>query len=272
MKIDQTTIQRMITKILSSKKYRHTGLNPDTIEDLIQQEAPHHTSHKKILKAVRTKLHNIVAPYLGEPDYVPLTQELQQIEVSSLDSPQLLKFCHHVLSQHASTAERLPLMPEFYTQLFSVTGQPDSILDLACGLHPLGFPWMGLHNTVQYHAYDILQPRIDFINRFFKKLGLAPLAENRDILINPPTQQADLGIFFKEAHRFEKREPGCNQAFWESLNVRKLAVSLPIKSLTGSHRFVDSHRSLVHANLPKHHKISEFQIGNEIIYLISKES
>lgn len=266
-----TTVQGMIAKILESKKYRHAGINPDTIEDLIQQEVSHHTSHKQILKAVRTKLHNIVAPYLGEPDYVSLTHELHQIEDLSLDSPQLLKFCHLVLSQHASTAERMPAIPEFYTQLFSVTGQPDSILDLACGIHPLGFPWMGLPNKIQYHAYDILQPRIDFINNFFKKLGLAPHAENRDILVNPPTQQADLGIFFKEAHRFEKRQPGCNRAFWESLNVQTLAVSLPVRSLTGSHRLVDAHRSLVHANLPKHRQVSEIQIGNEIIFLIEKK-
>jgi len=272
MKISPATVQEMISKILASKKYRHAGLNQDTIEALIQKEAPQHTSHKQIMKAVRTKLHNIVAPYLGEPDYVSLTQELHQIDDYSLDAPQLLKFCHNVLSQHASTAERMPLMPDFYTQLFSVTGQPDSILDLACGLHPLGFPWMGLPNTVQYHAYDILQPRIDFINSFFNKLGLAPLAENRDILINPPTQQADLGIFFKEAHRFEKRQPGCNRAFWESLNVATLAVSLPTKSLTGSHHLLDSHRNLVHENLPQHRKISEIKIGNEIIFLIKKKA
>jgi len=107
---------------------------------------------------------------------------------------------------------------------------------------------------------------------FFNKLGLAPLAENRDILINPPTQQADLGIFFKEAHRFEKRQPGCNQAFWESLNVATLAVSLPTKSLTGSHHLVDSHRSLVHANLPEHCIICEIKIGNEIIFLIKMKA
>lgn len=270
MKIDETDIQAMIARIIETKKYRHSGLNPNTIEDLIRQEAPHHTSPKQILKAVRRKIHNIVAPYLGEPDYAALTQDLHQIEDFSLNSPQLISFCQHVLSQHASTAERIHVMSEFYSQLFSAASQPHSILDLACGLHPFAFPWMGLPTSVRYHAYDILQPRIDFINQFFNKLGMSPLAENRDILVNPPTHHADLGIFFKEAHRFEKRQPGCNRAFWESLKVEKLAVSLPTQNLSGTHRLINAHRSLVRANLPKNRQVHEIHVGNEIIFLITE--
>lgn len=268
MKIEDTAIQAMVVSVFDSKKYRHTGLNPATIEHLIRQEAPHHTSPKILLKAVRRKLHNIVAPYLGEPDYAALTGELHEIGNVSLDSHQLKQYCRKVLSQHASTAERIPLMPKFYSQLFTATGKPQIILDLACGLHPLAFPWMGLPTTVHYHAYDILQPRVDFINEFFTKLGMAPLAENRDILVSPPTHHADLGLFFKEAHRFEKRQPGCNRAFWESLNVKKLAVSLPSQNLSGTHSLLDPHRNLVDANLPENRKVREIQIENEIIFLI----
>lgn len=269
MKIDETTVQALIAKVLDTKKYRYSGLNPDTIEDLIYKEAPHHTTAKQILKAVRRKLHNIVAPYLGEPNYAALKKDLQQIEDASLHSPDLISFCQHVLSQHASTAERIPVMSEFYSRLFSTVGQPQSILDLACGLHPLAFPWMGLPTTVNYHAYDIIQPRIDFINQFFTKLGMKPLAENRDILVNPPTQHADLGLFFKEAHRFEKRQPGCNQAFWDSLKVSCLAVSLPARNLSGTHNLIHTHRNLIDANLPENRQVREITVGNEIVFLIA---
>jgi len=269
MKIDKDTVQALIAKVLDTKKYRYSGLNPDTIEDLIYKEAPHHTTPKQILKAVRRKLHNIVAPYLGEPNYAALKKDLQQIEDASLHSPDLISFCQHVLSQHASTAERIPVMSEFYSRLFSTVGQPQSILDLACGLHPLAFPWMGLPTTVNYHAYDIIQPRIDFINQFFTKLGMKPLAENRDILVNPPTQHADLGLFFKEAHRFEKRQPGCNQAFWDSLKVSCLAVSLPARNLSGTHNLIHTHRNLIDANLPENRQVREITVGNEIVFLIA---
>jgi 16S rRNA (guanine(1405)-N(7))-methyltransferase len=270
MNIDEKFLQEMVAAVLDSKKYRYVGVNPATIEDLIRTEALHNPSHKAILKSVKRKLHNIVAPYLGEPDYAALTDKLTHIHETSLDSAVLRAFCLDVLSQHASTAERIPIMAAFYKQLFRETGEPRTILDLACGLHPLAFPWMGLPRTVTYHAYDIVQPRVDFINLFFNKIGLAPLAENRDILVDPPSFDADLAIFFKEAHRFEKRQPGCNRAFWENLNVKTLAISLPCQNLTGTHSLLEVHRNLVAANLAKNHLVHEISCGNEIIFLVER--
>jgi 16S rRNA (guanine(1405)-N(7))-methyltransferase len=270
MNLDQETIQEWVTEVLSSKKYRSAGLNPETVADLIRQEALKHPSKKTALKAVKRKLHNIVAPYLGEPDYADLNERLTQIPETSLDSQPLRSFCQAVLAQHASTAERIPLMADFYAQLFEATGKPNTILDLACGLHPLAFPWMCLPTTVHYHAYDIIQPRVDFINLFFSKIGLTPLANNRDILISPPTLHADLALFFKEAHRFEKRQPGCNRAFWESLNVDTLAVSLPTQNISGTHSLLEGHRNLVQANLPVNRRVRELSFGNEMIFIIER--
>jgi 16S rRNA (guanine(1405)-N(7))-methyltransferase len=270
MILDQKTIQEWVTEILNSKKYRKVGLNPATVADLIRQEVVKQPSKKTALKAVKRKLHNIVAPYLGEPDYADLSQRLALIQDTSLDSAPLRSYCQTILSQHASTAERIPIMDNFYAQLFEVTGMPNTILDLACGLHPLAFPWMGLPTTVQYHAYDIIQPRVDLINLCFSKIGLAPLAENRDILVSPPTMQADLGLFFKEAHRFEKRKPGCNRDFWESLNVDTLAVSLPTQNLSGTHSLLEVHRNLVQANLPENRRVRELTFANEIIFIIQR--
>ena len=97
---------------------------------------------------------------------------------------------------------------------------------------------------------------------------MAPLAENRDILVNPPEIEADLGIFFKEAHRFEKRQPGCNREFWASLNVKTLAVSLPTQNLAGTHSLLDQHRSLVYENLPGGSDVEELIFKDEIIFVV----
>ena len=222
-----------------------------------------------MLKSVRRKLHNIVAPYLGEPDYSELARHLSQLGDKSPDSPEMRSFCLDVLSEHASTSERISYLSNFYYQIFEVTGKPGSILDLACGLHPLSFPWMDLPLNTQYHAYDIIQPRIDFINQFFRAIGLQPLAENQDILVNPPKIHAELGFFLKEAHRFEKRQPGCNRDFWASLNVETLAVSLPTQNLSGTHSLLDQHRDLVYENLPLDHPVKELVFEDEIVFLIT---
>lgn len=261
-------IQALLNRILASNKYREAGLNPDTVLDLIQQETSRHPSEKAVYKIVRRKLHNIIAPYLGEPDYAALSKRLAAMGHPSLDSPDLRDLALTVLQGHASTAERIPHLQTFYERLFAVTGKPASILDLACALHPLAFPWMDLPLSTQYHAYDIVQPRLDFINQFFSKLGSTPLAENRDILIHPPEINADLGIFFKEAHRFEKRRPGCNRAFWASLKVEYLAISLPTQNLAGTHSLLDQHRDLVYANLPECSDVQELLFENEIIFVV----
>jgi 16S rRNA (guanine(1405)-N(7))-methyltransferase len=268
MKLSSEQREALLARILGTRKYRGSGLNPETVLDLIDQLTPKQTSEKALYKDVRRRLHNIVAPYLGEPDYASLTERLDALEDTSPDSPELRAFCRDVLAEHASTAERIPHLDDFYEQLFAATGVPASILDLACGLHPLGLPWMNLPQTTQYHAYDILQPRIDFLNRFLLALGMAPLAENRDILINPPELEANLGLFFKEAHRFEKRQPGCNRDFWASLKVDTLAVSLPTENLAGTHSLLDQHRRLVEENLSGTGIREEIQIENEVIFLI----
>jgi len=269
----EINVQKILEKILDSKKYRGLRLNAATVTDLIHQQMPKYGSQKDLLKAVRRKLHNIVAPYLGEPDYRLLSEQLTDLPDSSPDSPAVRTFCRRVLSEHASTSERLPYLEAFYARLFEKTGQPNSILDLACGLHPLGFPWMGLPVSVSYHAYDIVQPRIDFLNLFFQQIGLAGFTENRDILVDPPKIHADLGLFFKEAHRFEKRQPGCNRHYWKSLDVDILAVSLPTQNLSGTHSLLDQHRSLVLTNLPDNYCIyDELLFQDEVIFLIEKQS
>ena len=270
MMISKSEMEALLDQILDSKKYRGLGLNRDTIQDLIAQEARHHASPKKLKKSVRRKLHNIVAPYLGEPDYQTLKKDLHQMTPIHPDSPQVKAFCKSILSAHASTQERIPIMDQFYDRLFEHTGKPEILLDLACGLHPFAFPWMGLPSSVQYHAYDIIQPRIDFINAFFSQIGLQPLAENRDILVHPPAIEAGLALIFKEAHRMEKRQPGCNKALWESLKVKTLAVSLPTQNLAGTHSLIEQHRDLVYRNLPQNRCVEELEFEDEIVFLISK--
>ena len=215
---------RLVERVLKAHKYRESGLNTETVLDLIDHEAPRQSSEKALYKAIRAKLHNIVAPYLGDPDYALLTAKLDALPNPTLDSPQLRTICLEALKAHASTAERIPEQEKIYQRLFAATDQPAT--------------------------------------------GLTPLAENRDILVSPPETHADLGLFFKEAHSFEKRQPGCNREFWAKLNVDTLAVSLPTQNLAGTHSLLDHHRQLVEANLAPGKIRGELIFAKEVIFLI----
>jgi 16S rRNA (guanine(1405)-N(7))-methyltransferase len=265
--MSRADIAQLARDILSSAKYADADLCADTVIDLLEREIPLYRSQKDAVKAVRKKLHNIVAPYLGDPDYAGLGRELEE----AVPAGRTREVCARILASHASTNERLSILAEFYPRLFALTGPPASILDLACGLNPFSLPWMDLAPTVEYRAYDIHRPRVGLINHFLGLLGRPPLAEVRDILVSPPETRADLAFFFKEAHRFEQRQHGCNRAFWLALPVRWLLVSLPPTGLTGRSSLVEGQRRLVHQTIAGlDWPVTEIAFQNELVFCIDK--
>jgi 16S rRNA (guanine(1405)-N(7))-methyltransferase len=261
---------RIINEILASKKYRDLGIPLETVRDLLEQELAAARSEKEAIKAVRRKLHNIVAPYLGDPAYLDAAHQIDAA-FDPGDPAAVKAACTRILSAHASTRERLPHLEEFYARIFARTGLPGAILDLACGLNPLAFPWMGLPASVQYSAFDIHTPRVALINHYFTRQGLQPLTAVQDVIVSPPQMKAPVAFFFKEAHRFEQRQRGVNRLFWQALDVRWLVVTLPAASLSGRHDKSDQHRRLVYntiAGLPW--QVTEDQAGDEMIFWIEK--
>lgn len=264
-------IPEIVEEILASRKYRDLSIPPETVADLVTREWPRHTRRADALQSVRQKLHNIIAPYLGDPDY-PAAQTALRAAFASGQTEQVKAACLNLLSAHASTRERIPLLETFYPRLWQVTGIPHTVLDLACALHPFGLPWMGLPTDLRYHAYDLHQPRLDCINAFFTLANLPPLGEKRDILVNPPEVEADVAFFFKEAHRFDQRQRGCNRAFWQALNVRWFLVSLPSENLTGRRNLLEKMRSLVYTALEgSGWPVIEVSFPGEIVFCIQKK-
>ncbi len=263
-------IDQAVDEILRSKKYREMDLCPDTVRDLLEREMGQQRNAKEALKAARQKLHNIVAPYLGDPDYAAAGRDLEAA-FASRDGEAVKAACARILATHASTRERLSILDEFYPRIFEAVGKPASILDVACGLNPLTFPWMGLPAATHYYAYDIHGPRVAFLNHFFELAGLAPLAAARDVLVHPPEEEADVAFLFNEAHRFEQRQRGCNLPLWDALRVRTLCVSLPTHSLNGRFDLVERQRSLVRGILgARPWPVQELLFEDELVFCIDK--
>ncbi len=258
--------------ILASRKYRSLNLPPETVIDLIQHGLDHGLKPDKAVDDARDRLHNIVAPYLGDPDYTKSTQELETIGQFQTGEA-MREFSLRMLESHASTRERIPVLGNFYQQIFAITGKPNTLLDLACAMHPFGYPWMDLPTGSRFLAHDLHQPRVDLINRFFEAANISGEAFYGDILLNPPAQEADVAFFFKEAHRFEQRQKGCNRAFWMALNVRWLVVSLPATNLSGRFDLADRQRKLVYETLTGlEWPVTEILVGNELVFCIRKET
>ncbi len=261
-------IQEIIDSIRTSPKYRHLNLPDSTLRDIVTRELQNHRRPKDGLKAARAKLHRVIAMYLGDPDYVAVQQQLSAVFASGSDPRPL---CAEILSAHDSTRERLEIASDFFSRLFAITGVPGTLLDVACGLNPLFFPWMHL-DALTLVAYDIQRQRVDFLNAYITlQPGLNGLCIQQDILVDLPREAGDVALLLKEIHRFEDRHRGSTRPLLDALQTRWIAVSLPTRNLTGQRDLRERHRALFErVTFGANWKVTEIEFSNELVFCIDK--
>jgi 16S rRNA (guanine(1405)-N(7))-methyltransferase len=213
---------------------------------LVEAAMGKYKKKKAVEKAARRQLHQIMAPYVGDPDYAEAAEALRTAFMT--EDPEIVRAtCAEILSAHVSTQERLAVIDTFYAEIFQVTGKPTAIMDIACALNPLTFPWMGLPTTTRYYAYDIHEIRVAFLNTYFERQGLPPLANVQDVGLTPPEETADVAFFLKELHRFEQHystaeDPTPGLTLLKALRARHLVVSFPTVSLHSGRSLTDHYR------------------------------
>jgi 16S rRNA (guanine(1405)-N(7))-methyltransferase len=267
---DEQQVKELVDAVGRKPIYQVMGIPENTLRDLAVKALARQPSTRMALKTVRRKLHQITAAYLGDPDYGRATRDIRAAFLTE-DSTVIQNCCREIMASHTSTRERLLVLDGFYPRLFEQSGKPETILDLACGLNPLSLRWMGLRAGARYLAYDIHAPRMAFLNEYFHMESVMGEAYVRDILVFPPEEQADAAFLFKEAHRFEEREAGCNRALWRALNVNTLYVSLPPFSLTGRNDLTAKNRKLIEKSVSgEDWRVREITFPNEQVFVIEK--
>ncbi len=240
MIIDETAVDTVVDAIKQSRKYRDTS--EETIRQLAVEAVIEHKKPKPAEKAVRKRLHSIMAPYLGDPDYAAARQLLTD-SFAGGDEKVIRAACRDLMYTHLSTRERLPILDTFYRDIFAVTGPPRRLLDIACGLNPLAFPWMGLPvEGTDFIAYDIHEPRVEFLNHYFTLQGLPPHAYVKDVAVGAPTESGDVALFLKEMPRFERNYPGHGRALLDAIDTHWLVVSFPTISTHGGRNLTNRYR------------------------------
>jgi 16S rRNA (guanine(1405)-N(7))-methyltransferase len=266
---DESEIEALVTAVKQSKKYGDTA--EVTIRVLAADALRRYKKPKQALKAVRAQLHSIMAPYLGDPDYAAAKEGLTAV-FAAHDPDSIKTACANIMHAHLSTRERLPLLDGFYREIFAVTGPPASLLDIACGLNPLAFPWMGLPAGIPFYAYDIHEPRIDFLNHYFRLQGLPPLARLQDVALVFPQEEADVALFLKEMPRFARNYGDLGRPLLEALRVRWLVVSYPSVSTHGGRSLIARYRDFMAQlsdGLPW--QTTELLFEGELVFIIKKD-
>jgi len=190
-------------------------------------------SPKDTLKRARRKLHQVYAAYLEQKDPALAGEMLDELP-DRPDELTLRDTCRSILQLHASTRERMGMLEEFYESIFAITGLPGRVLDVGCGLNPFAIPWMGLPPGASYNAWEIDSCVVSLVNRFLPLVNLAPLADCRDILTDPPSDSAervDVAMLLKMLPCLEQQAAGCSLSVLRAMPARFVVVSFPTHSL-----------------------------------------
>lgn len=259
----------IVANILRSKKYR--GLCSDTVRRIVAhclvKYPPHRVEHH-----ARNMLHQMWGAYwTSRPDFSKLTRSV----VADMQAKRPVHdIVSDVLRLHSSTHERLPLLPDFYTTIFSVTGVPASIIDIACGLNPLTALFMNLPETTSYSAFDIDREEIAFLNELFPLIGLPNVHAYVKDVFDMPYPSADVVFLLKLLPCIEHQKKNGSLNLLQSLRCRYAVVSYPVHSIGGIDKgmagfYEDQFIRLI---LPTGLRYTKLLFDTELVFIIDKKN
>ena len=182
------------------------------------------------------------------------------------------KTCTEIMSYHYSTGERLNILNQFYAQIFSLVPPVQSIMDVACGFHPLSIPWMPISEKVRYYAYDVYKDMISFLNEFMAIDNAQGYAEVRDVIQHAPEINTDLAFILNTIPCLEQIEKSAGLKILESINANFLAVSFPAKTLGGREKNMLKYDEARFNELTREKDwiIQRLEFRSELVFVIKK--
>ena len=267
-------LDHLVEAVLASSKYR--DISADLVRTVATQELAKRPNTKEAIKAIKNKLHQVGGAYLaGKEDYAAWLHELNGA-VQSSNREALLATCQQIMSHHASTRERLPILDQFYSTIFAHLPPIASVLDVACGLNPLALPWMPLAPGATYYACDIYSSMTTFLNEFFALVRMQGQIEGHahvtDIITSCPTESVDVAFILKTIPCLEQVDKAAGFRLLRAINAHYLVVSFPLHSLGGRSKgmltnYENHFRELIAGEA---WEIQRFEFATELVFLVRK--
>ena len=269
-------LDQLTEQVLQGAKYREIA--PELVRRIGAQELEKRRSLKEAVKATKNKLHQVGGAYQQSKINYEKSLDLLRETAASTGSGQALSHpnqlratCHQLMQAHASTRERLPILDDFYETIFANLPPVRTVLDLACGLNPLAYPWLPLPDDVQFTAVDIYSDMLNFIQGFFEIVGVNGRTQQRDIIGNPPTEPYDLILLLKTLPCLEQVDKNAAVNLLEKLNGRFLLISYPAQSLGGRSKgmvenYTEQFMGLANG---RNWQVSRFEFATELAFLVN---
>jgi len=264
-------VEAIVQEVLAKKKYR--ALDIDLVTFIASTEAKKRATLKEAVKATTNKLHQVAGAYFKEqPDYASYLQDLELLP-DNFSHDQSRQFCLKLMQEHASTRERLPILPEFYATLFADMQPITSLLDLACGFNPLAIHWMTLDKEARYYASDIFEDMSSFLNSFFDHFRLNGKASVCNLLTHIPQEKVQVALLLKTLPCLEQADKESARRILNGIHAQYVIVSFPVRSISGKEKGMLAHYSSqfesLLGDLGWHYR--KFLFESELAYRIEKD-
>ncbi|MBS1807422.1 MAG: 16S rRNA methyltransferase [Acidobacteria bacterium] len=265
---DQLT--QLVSAVSESSKYK--GVSLEFIAAVGEQELRKHPKLKDAVKATKNKLHQVGGAFLDfKPAYAQWLRELKDVCFSGANDA-VRKTCIKIMTHHASTRERLPVLDQFYDTLLSDVLPIQSVLDIACGLNPLSIPWMPLVDGADYYAIDVYENMIAFLDECLPCLGVQGHAMVCDVNRLARFPKVDVALILKTIPCLERLDKAAGSRLLEMINANYLFVSFPGFSLCGrSKGMMAGYEASFHQLVSgKNWRISKYKFATEIVFKVVK--
>lgn len=270
MSKDDDTLNELVDTILSSSRYKEVA--PSLVHAIAKQELAKRRNLKEAVKATKNKLHQVSGAYLdSRENYAAWLRELREA-ISSGDPEYLRVRCREIMRHHASTRERLPILDQFYAEIFVHLPPVQSLLDIACGLHPLAIPWMPLAKDARYLACDIQREMMIFLQGWFDLSNRQGSAQLCDVLSTLPTHKVDVALLLKTIPCLEQVDKTVGIRLLQAIQADYLVISYPAQSLGGKNKGMVDYYKNHFRELVAHEawKITMLTFPSELVFVVEK--
>lgn len=247
--------EEILAKLQSAKKY--ADVCPDTLRRIASECAVKYKKAKDAEKAAKEALHGITGAFMDASTLKNARQMLENRDVEG------------ALKLHSSTRERMPL-DEFYSDLFSRTGKPSTILDLACGMNPVYLGSIGISVT----GVDISGAQIQLMNEWAAANDIDVKCLVGDALCDNfiPEGAWDMALVMKLLPVIENQKKGSAKALLEAIDTPITVVTFPTRTLGGRKVGMEQHYTeWFEGIIPEKYCVRDRYVCNyELVYILGR--
>ncbi len=268
---DKAELRELSDDFVAKRLAEYGAAHPDVVEKYERakdfDEFKRSQEYEDMQKEVRSLLREVYGAFIMEK-YDDMEEALEELR----EDQSLANHCN-ILSMHRSSKERLPFYEKIYEEIFDITGGPNSILDLACGLNPFSYPFLGYEPD--YYASDISPWMCGYIQDYFEMRQIEGESFVLDLLEVPETGfpsdiEADVCFLFKTLDSLESLEWDVSEKILKKIPAEWLVVSFARQSL-GGQKIDDDRRSWFEDIVEEEGwSFEKFEVPNESFYVVHK--